>query len=124
MIKLKSFLLENNVGGAWIDYAPSVDELYITDKISTFLDTLSTDDDGQEQFENYIIKFKGFSDEGGLNTSIEGKTINQLENEMLKTWYKEIKHDYPSEKISIKEAAWRGHVFYAIYILGGIGSLQ
>lgn len=122
MIKLKQILLE--LTGAMIDYAPKTDEFYVTHKIASFLDTLATDDDGQEQFENYIVKFKGFSDDVGLNTSIEGKTINQLEDEMLKIWYKEIKHDHPNEKITVKEATWRGHVFYAIYILGGIGSLN
>lgn len=122
MIKLKDILKE--MSGAMIDFAPTTDEFYVTHKISTFLDTLATDDDGDKYFENYIVKFKGFSDDGGLDVSHEGKTINQLEDELLEEWYKDIEQKHPNEKIELKEADWKGNVFYAIYILGGIGSLN
>lgn len=121
MIKLKDILREM---GALIDAHPTTDDIAVTIKISKFLESLSTSDDGQKEFENYIVKFRGFSDEGGLNTSHEGKTINQLEDEMLDEWQSDIEKQHPNEKVELKEANWTGNVFYAIYILGGIGSLN
>jgi hypothetical protein len=121
MIKLKQLLLEM---GAWIDNTSKTDEIVTMDKINNFIQTLSTDDIGQKQFENYIICFEGFTDNCWQDADKCNKTEKDLEDELLTEWEEKLKKENSNEKIEFKEANWAGDIFYAIFILGGIGSLN
>ena len=123
MIKLKNLLIEM---GAWVDDASTTDEITVMDKINTFIQTLSTNDSGEKQFENYVVKYQGFNEQPGVDQESDNETIEMSEDRLLDQWEEQVKimDGNRNQNVELKEANWSGNIFYAVFILGGIGSLN
>jgi hypothetical protein len=69
-------------------------------QIELFVNSLSTDDVGFEKIGNKLIRFEGFTDACWEDAEQKGKTISQLEDEMISEWqsyhpeYKMIEHGW------------------------------
>lgn len=85
-------------------------------KIADFLHTLATDEVGVEEIDGYTVRFEGFSDMCWESAEEQGKTIEGLEQEMIKDW----QGRHPGMKLVasgwIGEGEyWTDSMFYAVF---------
>jgi hypothetical protein len=86
-------------------------ESKLPDEIYSFLNDLTTDDVGTQQFGNYIVKFEGFTDMCWADAEKCGKSIEDLEKEILSQWQNEV----GLWEYNPIEHGWVGDIFYSIY---------
>jgi hypothetical protein len=110
------FTTDDVIPPEWIRVVETVKraDMVIPEEVWDFIDSLLPDDTGEEKIGGLVVRFEGFTGECWDDAEKKGKSIGDLEREILREWYGRHGKEISSAWLRDPEFG-EDNVFWAIY---------
>ncbi len=84
----------------------------MSDEVEKLLDSLTSSDIGLESVGDKIIRFEGFTDDCWNAAFEEGKTVDDIEKEIISDWGDRVE---TAGLVLLESGWWTPDIFYSVY---------